>query len=341
VGRSRYGGTVDAPLLSVIIPVRDEAPHLAATLDALLTALDGSDFNAELVIVDDGSSDGSADVARASVDGHVPLSVVRRSGEGRFEARRAGLEAASGQLALLLDARVRLDPDALRFLHDRVADGETVWNGHVQVESESALGTFWGLLAELAWRDYFDNPRTTSFGEEDFDRFPKGTTCFVAPREVLLAAFSAFRTHYRDARLANDDTPILRTVAARTRIGISPRFACSYAPRTDLGRFLRHAIHRGTVFVDGHGTPKSRFFPAVATFFPLSAALALASFRRPATAPAALAVCGLAAAAYGLYAGRSRREIEVLATVTPLYAVGHGLGMWRGAFELLRGAAAR
>jgi len=327
---------VAAPLLSVIIPVRDEAAHLPATIHALRASLDGSGFDAEVLVVDDGSSDGSADAARDSADGRIPLTVIRRGGDGRFEARRAGLEAASGELALLLDARVRLERDALRFLHDRVADGEMVWNGHVHVEAESALGTFWGLLAELAWRDYFDNPRTTSFGEEDFDRFPKGTTCFVAPREVLLSAFSAFRTHYRDVRLANDDTPILRTVAASTRIGISPRFGCSYAPRTNLGRFLRHAIHRGTVFVDGHGTPNSRFFPAVVAFFPFSTALALAALRRPAIAPAALAGCGLAAAAYGLYAGRSRREITVLATVTPLYAVGHGLGMWRGALELLR-----
>ncbi len=332
---------MDIPQLSVIIPVRDEARHLPLTIAALLNSLDGSGFDAELVLVDDGSSDGSAEVARDSVDGRVPLRVVRRGGEGRFEARRAGLEAASGELALLLDARVRLDPDALHFLHDRVAEDELVWNAHVHVESESALGTFWGLLAELAWRDYFDDPRTTSFGEEDFDRFPKGTTCFLAPRAVLLAAFSAFRTRYRDARLANDDTPILRTVAARTRIGISPCFACDYSPRTNLGRFLRHAIHRGTVFVDGHGTPKSRFFPAVVAFFPLSAALALLALRRPLVAPAVVAGSGLAAAAYGLYAGRSRRELVVLATVTPVYAIGHGLGMWRGAFELLRGVRAQ
>jgi hypothetical protein len=153
--------------------------------------------------------------------------------------------------------------------------------------------------------------------------------------------FSTFETHYRDVSLANDDTPILRTLATQTRIGISPRFACRYAPRTTLGRFFRHAVHRGTVFVDGHGTPESRFFPAVVAFFPLSAGLVLAALRRPAVAPAALAACGLTAAAYGFRAGRSRRELEVLATVTPLYAVGHGLGMWRGAVELLRGMAPR
>jgi glycosyltransferase involved in cell wall biosynthesis len=322
--------------LSVVIPVRDEAAHLPATVEALVAAVDGSGFDADLVVVDDGSTDGSADSARAAADGRVPLEIVRRGGEGRFVARRAGLEAGTGDLALLLDARVRLERDALRFVHERAEAGETVWNAHVRVDTDSAFGVFWSLLAELAWRDYFDNPRTTSFGEDDFDRFPKGTTCFLAPRKLLLSAFSTFETHYSDIKLANDDTPILRAVARRARIGISPRFACSYAPRTTLARFFRHAVHRGTVFLDGHGTPESRFFPVVAAFFPLSAALALASLRRPAVAPASLVACGLAAAAYGVEAGRSPREVQVLATVTPIYAVGHGLGMWRGLFELLR-----
>jgi len=324
------------PTLSVVIPVRNEAAQLPATIDALIAELDGSGFEAELVVVDDGSTDGSADAARAAAGGRATLSIVHRGGEGRFVARRAGLEAATGELALLLDARVRLERGALGFLHERVAQGEEVWNAHVHVDSESPFGVFWGLLAELAWRDYFDDPRTTSFGEDEFDRFPKGTTCFLAPRALLLSAFAAFETHYRNIKLANDDTPILRSIARRTRIGISPSFACTYAPRTTLGRFFRHAVHRGTVFLDGHGTPESRFFPIVAAFFPVSAALALAALRRPALVPASLAACGLVAAAYGVQAGRSPREVLVLATVTPVYAVGHGLGMWRGLLELLR-----
>jgi hypothetical protein len=321
--------------LSVVMPVFNEEAHLRDTIAALSEAVERGGFDAELVLVDDGSADGSVDVARAEADGRLALRVLRQPNRGRFEARRAGLAATHGDHVLFLDARVRLVPGALCFVHKRLADAP-VWNGHVHVVAANALGDFWRLLAELAWRDYFDEPRTTSFGTEEFDRFPKGTTCFLAPRALLEAAFASFRTRYSDVRLANDDTPILRAVAARERIHISPEFACTYSPRTSVGSFIRHAVHRGVVFVDGHGKPESRFFPAVVAFFPLSAALGLAAVRRPVVLPAALAGCGIAAAAYGAWAGRPTRDLQTLALVTPLYALGHGLGMWRGAIELLR-----
>jgi glycosyltransferase involved in cell wall biosynthesis len=322
---------VEPPSLTVVIPVHNEAAQLPATMRALIAAVDGSDFDAEVVVVDDGSTDGTADAARASANGRLAVSVVSQPNRGRFEARRAGLAHARGEYVLFLDSRVRLAPGALRFARERLQSAP-VWNGHVYVDADNAWGEFWRLLAELAWRDYFDDPRTTSFGVEDFDRYPKGTTCLLAPRALLESAFAGFRSHYGDVRLANDDTPILRAVAAAERIHISPEFACTYSPRTTFGAFLRHAIHRGTVFLDGHGTPESRFFPAVVAFFPLSVALLL----RPRLIPGALVACAAAAAGYGAFAGRSEREVRVLATVTPLYALGHGLGMWRGAFELLR-----
>ena len=322
---------MEPPSLSVVIPVYNEAAQLSSTIRALSAAVDESEFAAEVVVVDDGSTDGTAGAARASADGRLAVRVVSQPNRGRFEARRVGLAHARGEYVLFLDSRVRLAPGALRFVHERLQSAP-VWNGHVYVDADNAWGEFWRLLAELAWRDYFDDPRTTSFGVEDFDRYPKGTGCFFAPRALLESAFAGFRSHYDDVRLANDDTRILRTVAAAERIHISPEFACTYSPRTTFRAFLRHAIHKGTVFLDGHGTPESRFFPAVVVFFPLSVAL----LRRPRLIPVALGACGVAAAGYGTWAGRSEREVRTLATVTPIYALGHGVGMWRGVFELLR-----
>lgn len=325
--------------LSVVMPVHDEAQHLPTTLDALVDAVARSDFDAELVLVDDGSSDGSADVARTALGDRLPLRVVSQPNRGRLLARRAGLEAAAGEWALLLDGRVRIRPGALAFAQCRFPDGARVWTADVEVETrDNPYGTFWKLLAELAWPDYFEHPRETSFGPDEFDRYPKGTTCFLAPRALLLEATEAFRSRYPDARHANDDTPLLRWIAERERIHVAPDFACSYRPRSTLVTFVRHSVHRGVVFLDGHGRRESRFYPAAVAFFPVSAALAAAAWRRPALVPLAAASTSLAAAGFGLARRRTAEEVRSLALLAPVYAVAHGLGMWRG---LLLSARAR
>jgi hypothetical protein len=321
---------LSVPDLSVVMPIFNEAAHLRATIDALAAAVERSGWSAELLVVDDGSTDGSGDAALRAANGRLPARVLQGPNAGRLAARRRGVRDARAENVLLLDGRVRIEPDALRFVRDRVDAGERLWTGHVYVDSESPLGDFWSLIAELAWRDYFDDPRTTSFGIEEFDRFPKGTTCFLGQRSLLVVALDTVRTGYADERHANDDTPVLRYLAAAEDINVSPHFACRYSPRESLESFFRHSIHRGVVFLDGHGTPASRFFPAAVAFYPVSAGLLVMSLRRPVLLPAAVAACGVGAALLGLRARRSRREVRALALVTPVYAVGHALGMWWG-----------
>jgi glycosyltransferase involved in cell wall biosynthesis len=326
--------------LSVVIPVHDEAPHLAATLDALVRAARASAFAAEVILVDDGSTDGSADVARCALRDRLPLTIVAQANAGRLEARRAGIAEARSELVLLLDGRVRLRPESLSFVYERIATGETVWNGHVHVEvAGNPYGAFSNVLVELAWREYFQDPRTTDFGVEEFDRYPKGTTCFLAPRALLVRAIEEFRSRYEDLRYANDDTPMLRWIAERERIHLSPSFACDYRPRASLASFLRHSFHRGTVFLDGHGRSESRFFPAVLAFFPTSAALMLVAVRRPSLMP----TLGLGVAAAAAVVARMHEhttfETASFAALAPVYGVAHGAGMWRGL--VLAGIASR
>jgi glycosyltransferase involved in cell wall biosynthesis len=319
--------------LTVVMPVRDEAKHLPETIQGLVEAVRRSGFAADVVLVDDGSSDASSDVASAALAERLPLTVVTQPNRGRLLARRAGLEAAGGDWVLLLDGRVRIRPDALAFVERRLDRGARVWTADVTVDANgNPYGTFWKLLAELAWPAYFDQPRETSFGAGDFDRYPKGTTCFLAPHTLLLDALEAFETRYSDPRHANDDTMLLRWVAEREPIHIAPSFGCSYSPRSTLRTFVRHALHRGVVFLDGHGRRESRFFPVAIGFFPVSALLAAAAWRRPSVVPLAALSTSLAAAGLGLARRRSPREIRSLALLAPVYAVAHGLGMWQGLF---------
>jgi glycosyltransferase involved in cell wall biosynthesis len=323
--------------LSVVMPVYNERDHLPSTISALAETAHDSGFDAELVLVDDGSTDGSADAARDALGGQLPLRIVSQPNLGRFKARHAGLEAATGEWALLLDGRVRLHRGGLAFVHDRVQAGETIWNGHVHVEVEhNPYGAFSNVLVELVWREYFADPRKASFDASSFDRFPKGTTCFFAPRELLRAAFGSFRSSYADLRHANDDIPLLRWIAERHLVHIAPAFACDYTPRSSLLPFLRHSVHRGSVFLDGHGRPDSRFFPGVVGFFPASVALGLAVVRRPVLLPAVAVTFAAAAAVAAAAAGRSAFETRAFALVAPVYAVAHGVGMWRGLGMLLR-----
>ena len=301
--------------LSVVVPVHNEAPHLGATIEALDQAVELSQEDIELVVVDDGSTDGSADAARTAVADRFPLTVVSQRNLGRFQAVRAGVRRAGGEDVLVLGARVRLRPDSLVFVRDRQRAGELVWVGHVYIDTAgNPYGRFQNVLTEIAWREYFDRPRTTSFGAEDFDHYPKGSGCLTGPRALILEAFADLPSRYADPRHANDDTPMLRRIVASERIHISPSFAADYVPRGTFRTFVSHSLHRGAVFFDGHGRMESRFFPFVLAFFPCSAALVLGSLARPRRVP--LGILGLAVGA-GAVAAATRRPRGDVAVVAP------------------------
>ena len=226
--------------LSIVVPIYNEEAWIGETIRAAEAAVAEAGVTAEIVVIDDGSTDGSADAAQAAAS-DLPVRVVGQANAGRYEARKTGLREAAGDYVLFLDSRVRLLPGSLNFVVERLAVGEEIWNAHVMIAKDgNPYGAFWNVLTELVFSDYFADPRTTSFDAESFERFPKGTTCFLAPRERLLSAFGAFTTRYDDTRMANDDTPIIRRLAEEGPIHISPRFSCLYRPR-DEPQWLRPA----------------------------------------------------------------------------------------------------
>jgi dolichyl-phosphate beta-glucosyltransferase len=94
---------MSAPALSVVIPAFNEEDRLPATLRRIRDHLEASGQDFELVVVDDGSSDGTAECARAV--GGAGLRLLRNeANRGKGFSVRRGMLAASGRRRLLSDA---------------------------------------------------------------------------------------------------------------------------------------------------------------------------------------------------------------------------------------------
>lgn len=91
----------DSPLVSVIVPVYNTADYLSHCLDSLLNQA----FEAfEVLVIDDGSTDGSADLADRYARKDSRVRVIRQPNRGVSAARNRGLDAATGRYVTFVDA---------------------------------------------------------------------------------------------------------------------------------------------------------------------------------------------------------------------------------------------
>lgn len=241
--------------LSIVIPSYNAATWLPETLRRLGAAVRLAGLKVEVIVVDDGSTDGTGRVVegeRAAFPGH--LIVVEQENKGRFLARWSGLLRAGAPQVMLLDARVHVDVASIRNIWESIESSPDVaaWNGYVVTDQHSPLvGLFWEVPTYVFWGRFRRRPRTFDLNADTFDSAPKGTGLFLANREVLEEAFrAAWPTG--DARLVSDDTKLLRYIASTRGIRLEPEFSGVYLPRTSVGAFLRHTLDRGTLFVDSY-----------------------------------------------------------------------------------------
>ena len=125
----------EQPVLSILMPVYNEAARLDGAIDSVDKAVK---VPFELVIVDDGSNDGSTEIIRERAARHpwmVPVYRPRNGGKGA--ALRDGLGVAGGRLAVILDADLECDPADLEPMMAPILDGraqvvygERMFGGH-------------------------------------------------------------------------------------------------------------------------------------------------------------------------------------------------------------------
>lgn len=108
--------------VSIIVPIYNAEPYLAALLDSILSQ-DFGDY--ELLLVDDGSSDGSAALCREYAARDPRIRLLRQENRGVSAARNLGLDHVSpdSRYIYFCDADDTLRPGALRLLVDAMAGG--------------------------------------------------------------------------------------------------------------------------------------------------------------------------------------------------------------------------
>lgn len=134
------------PLITLVVPVFNEAPIVRGNLAAILDAARGDGYALELIVVDDGSSDATADeiLLAAQQDERIrPVSFTRNF--GKEAAILAGLAQAKGDAAVVLDGDLQHPPALIPQMIALWRQGLYVVEGVKQDRGNEALSD--GLLA--------------------------------------------------------------------------------------------------------------------------------------------------------------------------------------------------
>ncbi|HEU4975923.1 MAG TPA: glycosyltransferase family 2 protein [Baekduia sp.] len=135
-----------APLVSIIVPAYGEAATIGEVVERAL-ALEGLDL--EVVVVDDGSTDGTADAARAAARGDERLRVLTHErNQGKGAAVRTGIAASRGDIVVIQDADLEYDPRELPKVLQPLIDGvaDVVYGSRLRGGEPQRAHLFWHLV---------------------------------------------------------------------------------------------------------------------------------------------------------------------------------------------------
>src|SRR5580700_6608941 len=128
-------------LLSVVVPCHNEEEVLRETNHRLFAALDKIPMQLEIIYVDDGSTDSTAEILRDLQTGDPRIRVIRFSRNfGHQMAITAGIEHASGDAVVLIDADLQDPPEVILDFIDKWMDGfDVVYGVRTERDGESAF----------------------------------------------------------------------------------------------------------------------------------------------------------------------------------------------------------
>ena len=318
----------DAPLVSVIVPARDEARNIARCVRSILASRWP---RMELIVVDDHSSDGTGELARHAADGDPRLRVIANPDLppdwfGKQWACATGARDARGMILAFLDADTAIAPDLVgRTTNAMLARGADL----LSVAGRQELGSFWERVVQpqvfsvLLAR--FGGTETVSRARRPIDKIANGQCLFVRR-----AAYEAAGGHAAVRHNVAEDLKLAQHMTAEGRqvhlvLGVEQLSTRMYTSLRELVRGWRKNVYAGGRDSVPLGALGRAIFPALLLlpplywlFPPVALALALAGVGGPLL---------LAAGAIGTAASLLWWSLVYLAIgESPLYALAYPLG---------------
>ena len=178
------------PQYSIIIPAYNESARLGTTLDRVLAFVSIQRWDAEVIVVNDGSRDGTADLVRRYAESHPCVRLLENPGNrGKGYSVRNGMLNAGGDMLLFSDADLSAPIEESSRLFSALESGSDIAIGsrwlkpEMQIQRQSLLRQFYGRLFNLVLRILLGlNFKDTQCG---FKAFTRGAAQQVFPRQRI------------------------------------------------------------------------------------------------------------------------------------------------------------
>lgn len=144
--------------LSIVVPIYNTELYLRACLQSIT---DQACPDMELLLIDDGSTDGSGVICKEFARRDARVTYIRQENRGAFAARRTGAEHASGEFLMYVDSDDWIDCGMAEFLVQQIGDADMVTTG-VHYETGPGMAV-----------DYLDQYPEGEYGGEDKDSLLK------------------------------------------------------------------------------------------------------------------------------------------------------------------------
>ena len=115
------------PQLSIVIPAYNESARIEATMERVMQCVQTQGWDAEVLVVDDGSTDDTAEIVQRYMDRYDRLHLVKNNGNrGKGYSVRNGLLQAAGDVVMFTDADLSAPMEEANYLMAAIADGADV-----------------------------------------------------------------------------------------------------------------------------------------------------------------------------------------------------------------------